>query len=303
MSLVTIIIPTYNRLSFLKVAINSVMIQTYRPLELIVVDDGSKDGTKEYVNNIIKSSDIIVKYIYQENAGAQKARNAGIRNSNGAYIQFLDSDDFLHKNKIGASINEFDENKNIDMVYCKRGDYLDECDIYKKYDRALADLEVNCCADEVIVNGFWTALPIIKREVIDETVVWDEELTCHQDYVFLSIVASKCKAAKFIDQVLAYCRVHKGDRISTNNSDNPKSIFSYYLSGIRLMPFASTMRAKIELYRRISAAYCKLALLDDKYYIGKAHELNENKRIMFALLLFSKAYLLIKNWRVSRCVK
>lgn len=89
--LVSIIIPTYNREKILKDAINSVLKQTYSNKQIIVVDDGSVDGTHDVVSQFTG-----VKYIYQENGGQGKARNTGLLHAEGVYIASLDSDDVWH---------------------------------------------------------------------------------------------------------------------------------------------------------------------------------------------------------------
>jgi len=86
----SIVIPTYNRGLFIKKAIDSVLAQTYQNWELIVVDDGSTDNTKEIIASF---DDKRIKYIYQENAERSAARNRGIANATGDWICFLDSDD------------------------------------------------------------------------------------------------------------------------------------------------------------------------------------------------------------------
>ena len=88
--LVTVVIPTYNRANIIINTIKSVLSQTYQNFEILVIDDGSTDNTKEVVLGI---SDNRIKYFYQENAGAQAARNAGLRNAKGKFISFLDCAD------------------------------------------------------------------------------------------------------------------------------------------------------------------------------------------------------------------
>jgi len=95
--LVSVIIATYNRAEYIKKAINSALEQTYKNIEIIIVDDGSKDSTKEVINPYIKEKKI--KYIYQNNAGSLKARDNGIRAAGGNYIAVLDSDDYWCDNR------------------------------------------------------------------------------------------------------------------------------------------------------------------------------------------------------------
>lgn len=93
----SIIIPTYNRAALLQKAISSVIQQTFTNWELIIVDDGSTDNTKECV---ISFTDNRIKYIYQSNQERSVARNNGISHSNGEYICFLDSDDYYLLNRL-----------------------------------------------------------------------------------------------------------------------------------------------------------------------------------------------------------
>ena len=91
----SIIIPTYNRAAFLSKAIESVLSQTYTDWELIIIDDGSTDNTKEVVSQYI---DARIKYVYQDNAERCVARNNGIEHASGDYVCFLDSDDVYLEN-------------------------------------------------------------------------------------------------------------------------------------------------------------------------------------------------------------
>ena len=86
---ISVIIPTFNRKHTLQRAIDSVLAQTFKPYEIIIVDDGSKDGTKEWLLQNYPS----VQYIHQPNNGVSSARNKGIQISQGSWIALLDSDD------------------------------------------------------------------------------------------------------------------------------------------------------------------------------------------------------------------
>ena len=98
---ISVIIPTYNRKHTLSRSIGSVISQTIKPLEIIVVDDGSTDGTGDWVSAKYPS----VKYMYQKNSGVSSARNNAIRNTKGGWIAFLDSDDEWLPNKLEQQIN------------------------------------------------------------------------------------------------------------------------------------------------------------------------------------------------------
>jgi len=110
---VSVIIPTYNRADTIQGAIYSVLNQTYTNFELLVVDDGSTDDTKEIVNKI---NDSRICYIWQRNQERSVARNNGIRSSTGDYVSFLDSDDEYLPHKLEVQVPVLDKNKDTGMV-------------------------------------------------------------------------------------------------------------------------------------------------------------------------------------------
>lgn len=171
---ISVIIPTYNRLDFLKEAVKSVQEQSYLNFELIVVDDGSTDGTSEFLENAV------VKSIIQENRGVSVARNAGIRVAKGKYITFLDSDDSWQKNKLQRQV-EF-MTTHTDAMVC----YTDEIWIRK-------GVRVNPKKKHGKHSGwiFEKCLPLcivspssafMRKEFFEEIGLFDESLPACEDY-------------------------------------------------------------------------------------------------------------------------
>jgi len=113
--LFSIIIPTYNREKLIGSAIDSVIDQEFKDWELIIIDDGSTDSTKEVVEPYLR--DERVKYIFQKNAERSNARNNGISISKGDYICFLDSDDSFLKNHLSTFHQFISKSKNYDFIY------------------------------------------------------------------------------------------------------------------------------------------------------------------------------------------
>ncbi|MGB3532292.1 MAG: glycosyltransferase [Microcoleaceae cyanobacterium] len=109
---VSIIIPAYNCEKYIERAVKSVLEQTYKNYEVIVVDDGSTDNTR----NILKLYDDVIQYHYQNNQGAAIARNYGCQIAQGELLAFLDADDFFLPNKLEEQIAVFDANSTIDLV-------------------------------------------------------------------------------------------------------------------------------------------------------------------------------------------
>ena len=103
---ISVIIPTFNRIGLLQRAIDSVLSQSLKPYEIIVVDDGSTDGTGDIIKQKYKS----IKIIQQKNSGVSAARNNGIKHAKGDWIALLDSDDEWNKDKIGQQVNRLTDN-------------------------------------------------------------------------------------------------------------------------------------------------------------------------------------------------
>ncbi|WFD11396.1 glycosyltransferase [Tepidibacter hydrothermalis] len=112
---VSVIIPTYNYGKFISDAIDSILVQTFKDYEIIVVDDGSTDNTKD----IIKKYNDKISYYYKTNNGPSSARNLGINNANGDYVCFLDADDIFDPSKLAHQVKLLDEhkNKNVSLIY------------------------------------------------------------------------------------------------------------------------------------------------------------------------------------------
>lgn len=109
--LVSCIIPVYNGQRFLAEALDSIFAQTYRPIEVIVVDDGSTDGTARIVEGYPKS----VVYIHQTNQGSPRARNRGIQEATGGFLAFLDADDLWCTQKLSAQMTRFESRAELEF--------------------------------------------------------------------------------------------------------------------------------------------------------------------------------------------
>jgi len=164
-SLVSIIIPTFNGELYVRDAVDSALSQTYKNIEVIVVNDGSTDNTRSVLSSYIESGKI--KYFFQENMGLAGARNAGIKSANGKYIAFLDSDDIFLPAKIEKQIAYLDEHKECDVSYCDIWHFFEETPEEK-----LSLNYVYCSGSEVfsrlLKKNFINPLTIIMRRSVYE---------------------------------------------------------------------------------------------------------------------------------------
>src|SRR3990172_13226391 len=143
---ISVIIPTYNRAAYLAEALNSVISQTYKDFELIVVDDGSTDNTEEAVRRFT----VDIKYIYQKNQGVSAARNRGISESGGEFLSFLDSDDLWEKRKLEKQIDFFEKNKcakvcYTDEIWIRKGKRVNPMKKHNKYSGDVFEKSLPLC--------------------------------------------------------------------------------------------------------------------------------------------------------------
>lgn len=195
MSLVSVIIATFNREILIVKAIESVLAQTFKDFELIVVDDGSTDSTAQV---LAKYRDRIT-YLYQENKGPSAARNLGIKNANGAYVCFLDSDDLWHKDKLKIQLNAINHNPDIKICYTneiwiRNGIRVNQKKIHQKYSGWIFQKCLPLC----IISP---SSVLINREVFDKIGLFDEDLIVCEDYDFW-LRASIYYPITFIDKSL-----------------------------------------------------------------------------------------------------
>lgn len=115
---ISVIIPVYNTEEYILRCLNSIVSQTFKDYEIIIIDDGSKDKSSDIIKEFIKShQDIAVNYIYQENAGQAAARNLGIYKAQGEYICFIDSDDYIEPDMLEVLYSQAAVS-NADIVVC-----------------------------------------------------------------------------------------------------------------------------------------------------------------------------------------
>jgi glycosyltransferase involved in cell wall biosynthesis len=175
---VSVIIPTYNRQDLLARAIDSVINQTCRNFELLIIDDGSTDGT----DKLVASYGNAVRYLYQENLGAAAARNTGIKAARHELLAFLDSDDSFAPEKLaiqGAAMAARPDYliSHTDEIWYRRGRLLNQ---KNKHARQNGDLYRRCL--ELCAVGMSTVMA--RRRLFAEVGLFDEKLPCCEDYDF-----------------------------------------------------------------------------------------------------------------------
>jgi len=220
----SVIIPTYNRFDFLRIAINSVIYQAFKDFELIVVDDGSTKNTADVVKQYIGeplhqkprvlvstenvknlklanslNSSTRIRYIYQPNKGPAAARNKGLKESKGEFICFLDSDDRFRQQKLEITYNyikKYPQYKifHTEEIWYRDGKLLSQKKYHKKPDGYVFKEALPICCVSISTAA-------IKQEVFRDTGTFDENLPACEDYEFWLRATSKYKV-KLIPKAL-----------------------------------------------------------------------------------------------------
>ena len=205
--LFSVVIPSYNQKSFLKKAIDSVLRQSYKNFEIIVIDNNSTDSSQEYIQNLQNKK---IKLIRTENFGSiAKSRNIGIENSKGDWISFLDSDDFWHHNKLEL-VKEEIYKSNFEMI--SHNEYnIDKDDLI--ISNSCYGLKKKNTLKYLITRGnlySTSTITISKKFISENNLYFDERLTLAttEDYDFwIRLTINKIKV-KHINKNLGYYRIH-----------------------------------------------------------------------------------------------
>lgn len=170
--LVSVVIPAYNRVDLTIQTIDSVLAQTYPALEVIVVDDGSTDNTRER----LRVYGDRIRYIHKENGGACSARNTGFRAARGKYIGFLDCDDLYEPQKVAVCVEKLEERPEYGFVHTDAVVIDEEDRLVRHKPRSPKNLEGWICKRLVRKNFIYNPTVMIRRECLEAVGGFDEDL-------------------------------------------------------------------------------------------------------------------------------
>jgi len=211
---VSIIIPTYNYKKYIGNAVDSVLNQSFKDFEIIVVDDGSNDDTKEFIQ---KQYSHEVRYYYQENKGPGAARNLGLEYTRGEHIVFLDADDFFLPQNLEIKITLLDQNPEISWAFSdvifqdENGNLMHRGSDYFHSVYYGKEFPPDDIFFSLLKNGNFisTASLIVRRECFDKLSRFDEDLKMHQDYFQWLKLAKKFSTYYYVDVPLVAIRRHQ----------------------------------------------------------------------------------------------
>ncbi|CAN5163705.1 hypothetical protein BH23BAC1_BH23BAC1_42570 [soil metagenome] len=228
-NLVSVIIPVYNRFDLARRAIKSVILQDYRPIEIIVIDDFSQNKF-EFNDHIGVDDNVEISIIRNEvNLGPGGSREIGRKTSKGEFLVYLDSDDSYHPDFLKTMVSYLQDHPDIDMAYCHAkfmssdGAYTDESvkRTFIKYDHILPHL---------IIDGRpWHSSGCIRRKRLTDKIGPWKPLNFWEDYEYDSRAGLANNRLGYIPDVLCYIDKDSEGKI-TRNPDTPRKNKSYGLS-------------------------------------------------------------------------
>jgi glycosyltransferase involved in cell wall biosynthesis len=201
---VSVIIPNYNYSQYIGEAVESVLLQTYTNVEIIVVDDGSKDNSLE----LLETFGDKIKVLAQQNAGVSVARNNGVANSNGEFIAFLDADDVWLPEKLERQITLFLNDRTLGLVHVAVQDIdANGKNLETHFDGLSGEVshELLLFKRAVILGGGSGIM--IPRKVFDEVGGFDLRLSTSADWDIFYQISSRYKVG-FINEILLKYRIH-----------------------------------------------------------------------------------------------
>lgn len=248
--MLSVIIPTYNCSKYIIESLDSIILQSFQDLEIIIIDDGSTDNTRNIIEEYTNFNTKKIKYRFTNNAGVSAARNKGLKEAKGDYITFLDSDDTLLKESLNKRLALLNNHPEVSLVFSdynlrNNRDYTIESVLAK---RKFLDFFKNNISikkgNEIIFNDnfyynyleftplpIWTGTVMIKRSVLEEIGLFREDLKICEDADYWLRIIKKLKVG-FINETLS-CYNHYQSNLTKQSeeffSNNLKFYDSLYL--------------------------------------------------------------------------
>ena len=238
--MVSVIIPVYNVEKYIDKCLESVVNQTYKNLEIIVINDGSTDESEEVIKKYLNKHSNI-KYIYQENKGVSSARNAALTYANGKYVMFIDSDDYIDKytiEKMYFNAEKYDS----DMVVCGHVRFYDDIsrkeifNYYNYQDRLFDRNKVFNLMLELKVKGYLCDKLFKRESLINNNFVLEPNRYIEDWFPVIKYV-SKCDNISFVGEPLYYYRQRSSSALHTIK---PKLLEDYVYAVNNIQKFIET---------------------------------------------------------------
>ena len=287
---VSVIVPVYNVEKYVEKCIKSLVDQTLQEIEIIAVDDGSKDGSKSIVDNYIKKYPDKIKYLYKENGGLSSARNFGIPYANGEYIAFLDSDDYVEPTMY-EEMYKLAKKDNADMVEC---DFIWEYPNKQKYDYGVVYNGKKEAIEKARVVA-WNKL--IKREIIENEKIEFPFGLRYEDVEFFYKLVPRLNKISFMKKYFIHY-VQRDNSIANTQNTKTKDIFKVLNNVIE---FYKNKGYYDEYKEELEYTYLRLLLCSSLKRMCKIKDKQERKIALNDT--WNNINTNFPNWRKNRLLK
>jgi glycosyltransferase involved in cell wall biosynthesis len=224
LGLVSTIIPVFNRQQMLADAVESVLAQTYRPIEIIIVDDGSTDETLQ-VARFFEQKYSCIKVISIPNSGVGNAREAGRQLVNGEFVQYLDSDDLLKRNKFSDQVDALRLEPQAAACYGKTDLFCESDSTTTSAIRRTGEKIVSIMPAMLHSRWWSTSSPLYRRSVCDGAGRW-EDLINEEDWEYDCRIALSNNNLCYVDRTVSTMRKHTGTRLSNDGGSDVAKLAS-----------------------------------------------------------------------------
>ena len=286
---VSVIIPCYNAEKTIRETIESVLAQTYQDFEIIVVDDGSTDGSQ----GIIQSFEDKVRYIYQENKGQASARNTAIRASDGTYLAFLDADDLWMPDKLEKQITIMQQ-EDIHWCYCDCDYFLDESGkTIGVYSRLVHPPKTGWVVESLLMGNFIASpTPIVSRSIFEKAGYFNEckDVKFGEDWDEWIRIAFKSEIC-YVNEPLTKYRIHNTNYTRNSDLQQVYQSHEFIISEIYLHNAEQIKLSKNIVLANLAYLISKSAFLRRQYELARqliqlSINRNPNKHIYKLFRLF-----------------
>lgn len=297
---VSVIIPVYNTEKYLREALDSIVNQTLKEIEIITINDGSTDSSLDVLNEYAKKDNRIIVYS-QENQGQAIARNFGIEKSKGKYIYFFDSDDILLPTALEETYNKC-EKDNLDLCFFDADIFYDGDNLHLCYDYLRCSLledkiykGIDILQVLLSIGKFRVApwLYLIKKSFLIE-INLHYERTTHEDELFSSLLYLQANKVGFVPKVFFMRRIRESSVVTSLFSD--KNLKAYFFIVDNLMKYSN---GKDPIIKSVVNYLCKNIINNAVY---RANKLKVNKRIYCVKEVFFRYLKFIKFKSILVCL-
>lgn len=219
--LVSTIIPVHNRAALLREAVASVLAQTYRPIEIIIVDDGSTDRTVQVCDELAAQYPQEIRVIHQANAGPGLAREAGRQVAQGEFIQYLDSDDVLLPEKFSLQVIGLNAHPECGVAYGKTR-YLSVGGSLNNVAWKRTGEKIEFMFPSFLQSRWWSTLtPLYRKCLLDLVGPWTS-LSNEEDWEYDCRIAATGVSLYYVPEFISEVRNHCGERLSRDGTSSYK---------------------------------------------------------------------------------